>query len=213
MGMPLKAQAAQAKFLLFTYRHISTLFNANGMRMLVYPYHSLEILRSFKRVTIFFEECKDMNSKETSETLQLEELTSPVSQDTIAQLVGQVYESVPPAEQSRLIEFLLKPLGVLSLVSVANGIFANIRLRGDWSDIHVQPEDAQNVQVSDVITLVIHVQQISVHAINGLAHMLASSPVMTGSAAAALLMTILVQRAQTRRASDCAVGDSVALPD
>ncbi len=148
-----------------------------------------------------------MNSKETSEAHRLEELTSHVSPDAIAQLVGQVYECAPPAERTQLIEFLLKPLGVLSLVSVANGIFANIRLRGDWSDIHVRPEDAQNVQVSDVITLVNHVQQISVHAINGLANMLASSPMMTGSAAAALLMTVLMQRAQTRRASDCAVGD------
>jgi len=154
-----------------------------------------------------------MSSNETSDIRRSEELTSPVSPDTIAQLVGQVYESVPPAEQSRLIEFLLRPLGVLSLVSVANGIFANIRLRSDWSDMHVLPEDAQNVQASDIISLVNHVQQVSVHAVNGLASMLASSPVMTGSAAAALLVTVLVQRAQTRRASDVAVYDSLANPD
>lgn len=143
-----------------------------------------------------------MNSNETSEVRRPAQLHRQVSEDTIAHLVGQVYESAPPAEKSRLIEFLLKPLGVLSLVSVANGIFANIRLRGDWSDMHVRPEDAQNVQASDVITLVNHVQQVSVHAINGLAQMLAASPVMTGSAAAALLMTVLVQRTQIRRASD-----------
>lgn len=143
-----------------------------------------------------------MNSNETCEVHRPGQLPRQVSEDTIAHLVGQVYESAPPAEKSRLIEFLLKPLGVLSLVSVANGIFANIRLRGDWSDMHVRPEDAQNVQASDVITLVNHVQQVSVHAVNGLTQMLAASPVMTGSAAAALLMTVLVQRAQIRRASD-----------
>lgn len=151
-----------------------------------------------------------MNSNKLSEELPSEEVTSPVSEDTIAQLVGQVYESAAPAEKSRLLEYLLKPLGVLSLVAVANGIFANIRFRSGWPDIHVLPEDAKNVQASDVITLVIHVQQVSLHAVNGLTQMLAASPVMTGSAAAALLMTLLLQRAQHRRASDSLLGDSTA---
>lgn len=148
-----------------------------------------------------------MNSDEKSTAHPLETLTSPASEDTIAQLVGQVYESAPPAEKSRLIEFLLKPLGVLSLVSVANGIFANIRLRDDWSDLHVLPEDVRNVQASDIITLVSHVQQVSVHAVNGLTSMLAASPVMTGSAAAALLMTMLMQRTKARRVNDYNLDD------
>lgn len=154
-----------------------------------------------------------MSLNEAYDIHRSQELTSQVSPDTIAQLVGQVYESAPPAEQSRLIEFLLRPLGVLSLVTIANGIFANIRLRNDWSDMGVRPEDAQNVQASDVISLVNHVQQVSVHAVNGLASMLASSPVMTGSAAAALLITVLMQRSQSRRASDPPPEISLATPD
>ena len=152
-----------------------------------------------------------MYSTEISEPYSSEELTSQVSEITIAQLVGQIYESAPPAEQSRLLEYLLKPLGVLSLVAVANGIFAKIRFQSGWPDIHVRPEDAQNVHASDVITLVNHVQQVSLHAVNGLTNMLASSPMMTGSAAAALLMTLLLQRAQTRRASDAVENDSSAV--
>jgi hypothetical protein len=125
-----------------------------------------------------------------------------VSEAEIAQLVGQVYAIAPPTERTRLLEHLLKPLGVLSLVAVANGIFANIRFRSGWPDLHVRVEDAQNVQPGDVITLVSHVQQVSIHAVDGLADMLATSPVMTGSAAAALLMTLLVQRSRNRRADD-----------
>ncbi len=132
----------------------------------------------------------------------LVEIDGPVSEAAIAQLVGQVYEIAPPAERSRLLEHLLKPLGVLSLVAIANGIFASIRFRSGWPDLHVRVEDAQNVQPGDVITLVSHVQQVSVHAVDGLADMLASSPMMTGSAAAALLMTVLMQRSQNRRAED-----------
>ncbi len=85
---------------------------------------------------------------------------------------------------------------------MANGIFASIRFRSGGADLHVRVEDAQNVQPGDVITLVSHVQQVSIHAVDGLADMLATSPVMTGSAAAVLLMTLLVQRSRNRRADD-----------
>jgi hypothetical protein len=63
-------------------------------------------------------------------------------------------------------------------------------------------EDAQNVQSRDVIALVNYVQQVSAHAVDGLAHLLAASPVMTGSAAATLLITLLMQRSRNRRADD-----------
>ena len=143
-----------------------------------------------------------MNIQPAVEGPPSEEVTCQVSEITIAQLVGQVYEYAPPAERSRLLEHLLRPLGVLSLVAIANGIFAKIRFRSGWPDLHVPLEDVQNVQASDIITLVNHVQQVSVHAVDGLADMLAASPVMAGSAAAALLITVLVQRARTRRADD-----------
>ncbi|MEO7105367.1 MAG: hypothetical protein ABIZ09_03245 [Rhodoferax sp.] len=127
---------------------------------------------------------------------------SPVTEDTIAHLVGQVYEIAPPAERRRLLEHLLKPLGVLSLVAVANGIFANMRFRGGWTDLNVRLEDAQKIQPDDVITLVNYVQQVSLHAVDGLADLLTASPVVTGSATAALLITLLMQRARKRRAED-----------
>ena len=143
-----------------------------------------------------------MNPNDRSEVHPPQALASQVSETTIAHLVGQVFESAPPAERSRLLEHLLRPLGVLSLVAIANGIFAKIRFQSGWPDIHVRPEDVQNVQASDVITLVSHVQQVSFHAVDGLADMLSASPVLTTSAATALLITVLVQRARTRRASD-----------
>lgn len=151
-----------------------------------------------------------MHPNPQTELALCNQLDHPVSDSSIAQLVGQVYESAPPAERSRLLEHLLKPLGVLSLVAVANGIFASIRFRSGWQEIHVRVEDAQNVQARDVITLVNYVQQVSIQAVDGLAGMLARSPVMAGSAAAALLMTLLLQRAQSRRAHDGGLGDSSA---
>lgn len=145
-----------------------------------------------------------MNTSDTAPPTAGQKADCQVSEISIAQLVGQVYEAAPPVERSRLVEYLLRPLGVLSLVSVANGIFANIRFRSGLPELHVRTEDVRNVRAGDVIALVNHVQQVSIHAIDGLAGMLTSSPGMTGSAAAALLVTLLMQRSRNRRAEDLA---------
>jgi hypothetical protein len=116
----------------------------------------------------------------------------------VAQLVGQVYALAPVVERRRMLEHLLKPLGVLSLLAVANGIFANIRFRSGWPDMRVALEDVQHVQVNDVIALVDRVQQVSVESLDGLAQIVRGSAVMASSAAAALLVTVLVRRARSR---------------
>lgn len=143
-----------------------------------------------------------MNPNNTPTLRETPDTNDLMSEISIAQLVGQVYEAAPLDERSRLLEHLMRPLGVLSLVAVANGIFAKIRFRSGWPDIHIQPEDAQNVQTSDVITLVSHVQQVSRQAVDNLADILAASPVLTGSAAAAVLLAVLLQHNQNRRAGD-----------
>lgn len=145
-----------------------------------------------------------MNPKVSSVMRPASGLDYQAFEITIAQLVGQAFEAAPATERGHLLEHLLKPLGVLSLVVVANGVFAKIRFRGGWPGLSVRPEDALNVQASDVVSLVDFVQQISVEAVDGLAQVLSASPVMAGSAAAALLVTILVQRAGHSRRSEAA---------
>ena len=143
-----------------------------------------------------------MKPQQTHRQAQVAQPDAAVSEADIAQLVGQVYAIAPPTIRKRLLEHLLKPLGVLSLVAIANGIFARILFRNGSPDLSVRMEDAQNVQPGDVITLVNHVQQVSVHAVDGLADMLSTSTMMTGSAAAVLLVTLLMQRSRNRRAED-----------
>ncbi len=143
-----------------------------------------------------------MNPDPTQTVAASPQLTDQASDGAIAQLVGQVYEEAAPTERSRLIAHLLKPLGVLSLVAIANGIFAKIRFRASWPDLRVQAEDLNAVQSSDVIALVTRVQQVSIQVVDGLAELLMASPPMTRSAAAALLLTLLLQRAHHRRARD-----------
>ena len=128
-----------------------------------------------------------------------------VSELSIPELVAQVYEAAPAAERGRLIEQLLRPLGVLSLVAIADGIFAKLRLRSGWQHLSVRLDDLGSVRASHVIALVDHAQQVSVETVDGLAQWLVASPALSGSAVAALLVTVLVQRARQRRSDGAPV--------
>ncbi len=143
-----------------------------------------------------------MNAIETPLLTSTQDPGLETSDLSIVQLLGQVYEAAPATEQGRLLELLLRPLGVLSLVAVANGTFAKIRFRSGWPELHVRLEDAAQVRAADVIALADHVQQVSVEAIDSVAQLLASSALMATSAAAVLLVTVLAHRARSRRASD-----------
>ncbi|MBB3175679.1 hypothetical protein [Variovorax sp. Sphag1AA] len=120
------------------------------------------------------------------------------SETAIPILVAEVFEEAPPSERCSLVEALMRPLGVLSLVAIANGIFAKIRFRNAGQDPHVRLEDIQNVHTTDVIALVQHAQQVSVETVDGLAQLLLSSGGLTGSAAATVLIALLVKRARSR---------------
>jgi hypothetical protein len=131
-----------------------------------------------------------------------ETATPEVRSHMLTKLVSKVYDSAPLPERSRILEKLLMPMGVLSLVTVANGIFAKIRFRGGWPQCQVNIEDAQNVRACDVVALVDHVQQISNDAINGLADVISTSPILASSAAASVLMVLLLRYSFKRRSTD-----------
>lgn len=140
-----------------------------------------------------------MSAPETSSPAASAGLVGQAFDITIPALVAEVYEAAPAQERCHLLEQLLRPLGVLSLVAIADGIFAAARFRSGGRDFHVRPEDMQSVRADHVIALADHAQQVSVEAVDGLAQWLMASPVLSGSAAAALLVTVLVRRARARR--------------
>ena len=111
-------------------------------------------------------------------------------------LVGEVFQASPLEERRRLLEYLLPPLGVLALVTVANGVFASIRFKGVLEDGHIPVEEAARIQASDVVALVDRLQMVSVEAVDGLVHLVAASPSLASTAAGALLLTALSIRIQ-----------------
>lgn len=117
----------------------------------------------------------------------------------VAELIGVVYTEIPPVEQRHVLSQILKPLGLLSLAAVANGVFARLWLRGDSQHEHLRLDDAQNLAPGDIVTLVHFVQQVSAETIEGLASSLCTSPALAGSAAASVLLRVLMRRIQERR--------------
>ena len=139
--------------------------------------------------------------------------SAPQAQERmLAQLVGRVYEAAPVPLQTRLLEQLLRPVGVLSLIAIANGIFAKIRFRGGLPDPGISPADVQSVRPGDVVALVEHALQVSGAALNGLTLVLLYSPSLAGSGAAAVLLALLLQRTQHRRAGDPVVPGHLSAP-
>lgn len=122
-----------------------------------------------------------------------------VEEVSLPQLVGEVYKAAPAPEKLRLLEFLLPTLGVMPLIVIANGLFARLRLRDGWSSYHARLDDVQQVQASDIVSLVERVQMAGSQALDGLAQTLSSSPVLAASAAAGILIVLLTRRAAERR--------------
>ena len=152
-----------------------------------------------------------MNDQHISSIAAATQPGGQASENSIPELVAEVYESAPAAERSHLLAQLLRPLGVLSLFGIAGGIFASIRFRSGWPELNVSLEDIQNVHAAEVIALVDHAQQVSVETVDGLAQWVMASPAMSGSAAAALLVTLLLRRARSREAGPSRI-DAAASP-
>lgn len=120
-------------------------------------------------------------------------------QHMLAKLVGKVFDSAPAYLQTRLLEQLLRPVGFMPLILIANGLFAKIRFRGGWTNPLLRPVDLQAVRGSDIVPLVEQVLQTGGNALNGVIHLLLHSPALAGSGAATVLVALLLQNLQPLR--------------
>jgi len=111
-------------------------------------------------------------------------------------LIGQVYESASPPLKARLLQRMIAPLGVLATVAVAHGAFARLKLQTGWHDLQSLAPELQKISADDVVALADRVQLVGTDALLRLADVIGKSPVLASSAAAALLMTLLIRKAQ-----------------
>lgn len=117
-------------------------------------------------------------------------------------LVSQVYETAPLPARRRLLETMLRPMGVLGLVTIAGGIFAKLRFGMGLHDTQLRLEDVGLVNTSDVSVLVDRLQQVNNTAVLSLASVVTSSPALASSAAASVLLVLLFKKARDRRDDD-----------
>jgi hypothetical protein len=120
----------------------------------------------------------------------------------IAELVGQVYAQAPESERERLLVTLLPTAGLLSLVAVANGMFARIRLNEHWPSLRWLRDEQIPIQPTDVSALVERLQFTRSDALDGLMQWAGTSPVLASSAAASVLVALLMHRKRQHIASD-----------
>lgn len=123
---------------------------------------------------------------------------TPPQTELLPALVAEVYAEAPPAVRGRLLEHLLRPLSLLSLTAVANGLFARLTMDDGWVQRKVSMDDANRVDARDVMALVSHVQQVSVQAVESLSKVIVASPMLASSAAAAMLLTLLAKQRRNR---------------
>jgi len=97
-----------------------------------------------------------------------------------------------------MLEHLLRPLGVLSLVAVTNGIFNKMRPHDGGPEMRIDADDCQRVQTQEIADLIDRLQLTGSESVNGLVTIVAASPVMASSAAAVLLVEILTRLALSR---------------
>ncbi|MDB5760127.1 MAG: hypothetical protein JWM30_3416 [Burkholderia sp.] len=117
----------------------------------------------------------------------------------IPELVAQVYCDASPPEKSRLLELLVRPLGLLPLFALADGVFARIWWRNGQDRLQqIRVEDALAVSGQDIATLVAYVQQSSVEVLDGLLQIINASPVLASSTAAIVVMLVLQRRARVK---------------
>jgi len=123
----------------------------------------------------------------------------------VSLLIAQVYESASPPLKARLLQRMIAPLGVLATVAVAHGAFARLKLQTGWQDLQglqsLTPE-LQKISADDVVALADRVQLLGTDALLRLADVISQSPVLASSAAAAVLMGLLVRGAQQAPATE-----------
>jgi len=97
---------------------------------------------------------------------------------SIPELVSAVYEKAPAPLRTKLLEYLLRPVGPLALVAIATGAFGHLlyRLRRDAMPISL--DDAARITSGHVLELARYVEQCSPHVLLRIGSLIAASPMV-----------------------------------
>ena len=111
--------------------------------------------------------------------------------------VSGVIREAPVSFRAQLIETLMRPMGALGLVAVANGVFAAVRQRHGWDRLQVTLDDAARITADQVLELSSYLQQAAPEVFRSVGELVSRQPAVAGGLSAILLLHAL--RALRRR--------------
>jgi len=109
----------------------------------------------------------------------------------IPELISAVYETAPAPLRTKLLEYLLRPVGPLALVAIATGAFGHLlyRLRRDAMPISL--DDAARITSGHVLQLARYVEQCSPHVLLRIGSLIAANPIGVATIGGSALLIAL----------------------
>ncbi len=119
------------------------------------------------------------------------------SRPNIPELLAELYSEAPATLRPTLLEYLLRPVGPLAVVTIASGAFAHLLYRLRLDAVPISLDDAARITSDHVFQLAQFVEQCSPHALLRMGSLIAGSPVCVASmSGSALLMALSAWRRQ-----------------
>jgi hypothetical protein len=95
----------------------------------------------------------------------------------LPELVSSTYDRAPAPVRTKLIEYLLGPVGPLALIAIANGAFVHFLYRAERNAVPVSVDDAATITSGHVLELARYVEQSSPEVLLPIGSLIAERPV------------------------------------
>ena len=118
-------------------------------------------------------------------------MADPAGAALLPLYVSGVFREAPVSFRAQLIETLMRPMGALGLVAVANGVFAAVRHRHGWERLQVTLDDAARITADQVLELSAYLQQAAPEVFRTVGDLVSSQPAVAGGLSAILLLHAL----------------------
>lgn len=114
--------------------------------------------------------------------------------EVVSKLIGNAFETARPSDRGVMLDHLLGSLGVLSLATIANGVFLNRRFSGASTGSWPAAGVSAPIEACDMRDLAQRVQQIDAQAIDELVQVFNSLPLSTTSPVGAILAELPLRK-------------------
>lgn len=120
--------------------------------------------------------------------------------EVVSKLIGKAFETARPSDRGVMIDHLLGSLGVLSLATIANGVFWSRRFGGASTGPWQAAQESPLIEARDMRDLANRVQQIDAEAIDELVQVFNALPLSTTSPVGAILAELPLRKTRRQHA-------------